>query len=466
MATNSSTPPAGTRYMHKSQTRSRHAILIPMPLNTLLHSDKHLKYHFHSIGGDFIRLSSYRRFKQLFQLGGGSLIKAIVFDLSTFLKQELNDEKSGVHSQLKNYLTSNNTILQTREREWCLCDHQFGLRNWLYIIFGYMLQNYKEEEVGQCLDDIIKVYLNARKNRMSPDDVKIIRDERDNYTLAQFQSYIDKVEIREDLLFGDNHENQWVSFSEANNQRIYLPPLPRLHDHELLVKALMHKEYYRLLLDSNHEFARAMQAQNYDLSFGEYGLIRKELSFLDGLGDFFLAQETSRVIYDLCINNNNNNNNNNSGDDSDCMSRTSSSDSAKNVNSTIYNLLKMILATNTLMSKLTKCYNLHQGIDDAIINQRVADEYLTFTLKGELRDDKDVNEARIYEEEFLGDFFESYMAALLIEQPKVAKSFIRSIYTRLLHVITETLPPDVTYQHWTTTILGRNIYCKKDEAVI
>ena len=29
-----------------------------------------------------------------------------------------------------------------------LCDHHFGLKNWLYIIFGYMLQNYNEQEVN------------------------------------------------------------------------------------------------------------------------------------------------------------------------------------------------------------------------------------------------------------------------------------------------------------------------------
>lgn len=60
---------------------------------------------------------------------------------------------------------------------------------------------------------------------------------------------------------------------------------------------------------------------------------------------------------------------------------------------------------------------------------------------------KDVDEVRIYEEEFLGDFFESYMAALLIEQPTVAKSFIREIYKQLISVMTKTLPPEVTYQN-------------------
>lgn len=64
-----------------------------------------------------------------------------------------------------------------------LCDHHFGLKNWLYIIFGYMLQTYTEEEVDNCLDRIIEMYLDARKNRISPNDIRIIRDEKDNYIL-------------------------------------------------------------------------------------------------------------------------------------------------------------------------------------------------------------------------------------------------------------------------------------------
>ena len=43
-----------------------------------------------------------------------------------------------------------------------LCDHHFGLKNWLYIIFGYMLQNYNEQEVNNCLDQLVSMYLEVR----------------------------------------------------------------------------------------------------------------------------------------------------------------------------------------------------------------------------------------------------------------------------------------------------------------
>ena len=42
-----------------------------------------------------------------------------------------------------------------------------------------------------------------------------------------------------------------------------------------------------------------MLGRNYSLDPQDYSLIRKELSILDGLGDLFLAQETSKLIYEL-----------------------------------------------------------------------------------------------------------------------------------------------------------------------
>ncbi|KAF6072444.1 hypothetical protein FOB64_000484 [Candida albicans] len=187
-----------------------------IPLNSLLHTDKQIKYHFYSLGGDFIRLASYRRFKQLFQVGGGSLVKQFVFDLSTFLKEELNDINSLRHHQLKNFLTCNKTILE-KEKSMTLCDHHFGLKNWLYIIFGYMLQNYNEQEVNNCLDQLVSMYLEARSNRFSINDIRIIRDERDQFILSTFEQYLLDVPVRNDLLYNDNGDNKDVNYIILSN---------------------------------------------------------------------------------------------------------------------------------------------------------------------------------------------------------------------------------------------------------
>lgn len=71
------------------------------------------------------------------------------------------------------------------------------------------------------------------------------------------------------------------------------------------------------------------------------------------------------------------------------------------------------------------------------------------------------NETRVYEEEFLGDYFESYVGALFLEQPAVATKFVGEIYHSVLNLITKTLPPDVSYDIWTTSIIGRSLALKK-----
>ena len=442
-------PKPNWQRLYASSTRAKNEILIPSSLDDLLRSNKRLKFHLVSLGGDFIRLSSYRKFKQMFRCGDGPLIKFIVFDMASFIKQELNNRESRFHLDLKNYLSSN-SVLQSNENDWRVSDRLICMKDWLYIILGYMLLTYQEEEVHESLDEVIKIYLSARNHiptrygvPVTTEGKRILtgEDERERFTLATFQTYINNVEIEEELLFNNKEEERFVTFSVANDRKIYLPPLPRLHDRELMVKALMHKEFYRLLLDPRHTFAQSMTAEGYDLNKEEYRIIRKEISFLDGLGDFFLAQETSRIIYDLC---------------------TGTDTINYQVGPCVYNMLKTILATNTVMSKLTKCYHVERGLKDPLINSRISEEYLPLTRTGKFKlgNGMDARESRIFEEEFLGDFFESYMAALLIEQPSVAKSFIREIYTRLLKIITETLPPDVTYQKWTSDILGRNIYYK------
>ena len=204
----------------------------------------------------------------------------------------------------------------------------------------------------------------------------------------------------------------------------------------LLVKALMHKEYYRMLLTSTHPFAGKLTELGFDLDHRNYTLLKYELSFLDGLGDLFLAHESSKLIYELCR------------------------DGTMAVSNNTYHMLRTILATNTLLSKLTVAYNLHKGLDDAIIAYRLESDYLLNLHTGNLHPDMDANETRIYEEEFLGDYFESYMGALVIEQPDVAEAFIGDIYNRILLVITKVLPPDVSYRIWTTGILGRNLHHK------
>ncbi|EGW31493.1 uncharacterized protein SPAPADRAFT_140011 [Spathaspora passalidarum NRRL Y-27907] len=414
-------------------------ILIPLRLDELLRSDNSKKSHFISLGEDFVRLSSYQRFRELLSFGGGTLIKTVVFDLSTFLKREQNNTDSHTYAEFADFLTSNDKMFE-REGGMTPSRRSIGLKNWVFMIIGYLLHSYSEKEAEKCLDQLIKIYLNSRNDNLftaSNHTTKDLTDARDKFMLDTFNQYVKKVPIRYKLLFGRNPYRH-VSFHEGlDYKKVSLPELPRLRNRELLVKALMHKEFYRILLDPRHEFAQTMVAAGYDLNHKEYSIVRKQVSFLDGLGDLFLAHETSKVIYELY---------------SDGLP----------LNNGSYRLLRTMLATNTFMTKLAIAYNLHVGLDDPIINERVANEWIPCIMFGKEMEKSN----RVYEEEFLGDFFEAYVAALLIEQPDVAKSFIKDIYSRLLEVITETLPPELSYHNWSTNVLGRSIYPKSERVLI
>lgn len=410
----------------------------------------------------------------MLSIGGGGIIKEVVFDLTSFIRKELTDSSLESSRKLKDFLTSNSTILNS-EDALIFSDHHLALRNWLYIIFGYLALSYREQEVDRFLDKIIDMYLDSRSMRgLRARGALRIADSRDKQVLDLIKEYYENVAIRHDLLYPDSATRNtsitsddsisssasslsissisttssssssspgssscpYIMFHETHDEKVFLPPLPKIHDKELLVKALMHKEYYRMLLTSTHPFAGKLTELGFDLDHRNYTLLKYELSFLDGLGDLFLAHESSKLIYELCR------------------------DGTMAVSNNTYHMLRTILATNTLLSKLTVAYNLHKGLDDAIIAYRLESDYLLNLHTGNLHPDMDANETRIYEEEFLGDYFESYMGALVIEQPDVAEAFIGDIYNRILLVITKVLPPDVSYRIWTTGILGRNLHHK------
>ena len=55
-----------------------------------------------------------------------------------------------------------------------------------------------------------------------------------------------------------SNKNATIASNKDNNttNRINLPKLPKIKDKSLLVKSLMHKEFYRVLLDPNHYFGK------------------------------------------------------------------------------------------------------------------------------------------------------------------------------------------------------------------
>ena len=78
-----------------------------------------------------------------------------------------------------------------------------------------------------------------------------------------------------------SNKNATIASNKDNNttNRINLPKLPKIKDKSLLVKSLMHKEFYRVLLIQIIILVK-MLGRNYSLDPQDYSLIRKELSIL------------------------------------------------------------------------------------------------------------------------------------------------------------------------------------------
>lgn len=428
------------RYSYKEIRRLSHAstttantedtsMLIPTPLKF---TNRQLRLQYSSIGSDFIRLALYRRFKELLRDESGALIKAAVHDLSAFLRKELPKKDSILHCEMKKSLTNESSRLELMIPLGSGTKTSESIREWLYAAFGFLTEECSEEEANKIVDNIIEIYINERNSNINTlFNRNVVLSERDEFTMRAFNEYIEKVKVRDDLLY--ESDSRYISFREVFDQKIYLPDLPKIHDRELLVKGLMHKEFYRMMLNPEHQFAQTMTTGGYDLDFRNYGIVRKELSVLDGLGDFYLSLEASRITYLLCRSN------------------------GRQVTQNAYRSLKIILGTNTLMSKLTKAYNLHIGLGDPIIMNQLKTEWVPYTMTGKMPDYQSLDETRIYEEEFMADFFEIYAGALLKEQPEVAKKFIHEIFYEILKVISESLPPDIPYGIWSSMIIGREI---------
>ncbi|ODV78454.1 uncharacterized protein CANTADRAFT_52449 [Suhomyces tanzawaensis NRRL Y-17324] len=417
------------------------SILIPLELHNLL-ATPWIKCHLYSLGADLLRLATYRKFNHLLLLGGGGTIKAVVHDITTFIKKELQSDDTLPSKQLRDliFLSSNSNLYlkaMSENEKMTSCNYNIGSTSkWLYIFTGYLQLCRSDFDVEEFTDKIIDIYIKSKKLSYLEHHPRCIFDEQDENSFNILKDYFATVGINEMKLY--NNETKYITLYETQDSHIYLPPLPRIRNKELLVKALMHKESYRVLLNPNHNVAKQLTEFGYDLNPKNYSIYRYELSFLDGLGDFFLARESSKLLYQLYL----------AGDYS-------------RMHSHIYQMLRTILATNTLLSKLSIAYKLHMGLDDPVFTDVIAKDYLTYVFSGELHEHRDAEETRIYEEEFLGDYFESYVGALFIEQPEVAEEFVAQIYESILKVITQTLPPEVSYANWTFSIMGRSLVFKK-----
>lgn len=408
-------------------------LLIPSELNNLLDTPW-MKCHLHSIGADLMRLETYKRFSHLLFSGGGGMIKTVVHDIATVIRRELSTKDSEHAKQIYDLIflaSNNNAYLSKQLVAMTNSAHSIGPTKWVYIFFGY-LQLYRPAEFDMevFMDKLIDIYLNTKLSPLfytvSGD---LTLDGRDTKSLDILKEYFNDVKVNKDLF---KVLERHITLNETDEFHIELPALPEIKNKETLVKALMHKESYRALLRPEHNVAKELTKCGYDLNHRNYAIYRYELSFLDGLGDFYLARESSKLLCEFYK----------VGD---------------KVHTHVYHLLKVILLTNTILSKMTLAYNLHKGLDDEILKDVIQNEYVPYKTTGKVGAwmDGDVESSRKFEEEFLADYFEGYVGALFLEDPIVAERFVGEIYANILTLITQTLPPDITYESYCVSVMGR-----------
>lgn len=409
-----------------------------------------LRQHLYYLGFDLIRLQTYQKLSQSIGTTAGGFIKSLVSDISTFINTELtgtsgtragpgastsragtSTSSGSAQDELKQLMyLYNNDLIQD------LSDSRLSECRLFFMLVGYMLLH-THDKLDEFTDKLVSIYLKFNNTSVSKND------EYDKTILSLMNSYYSAgLTINYHKLYDSSPKK--LSLFVTNHIKIDLPPLPRIKNHGLLTKALLHKELYRGLIHKDHPVYDLLVSNGISVDRDVGKLIRNDLSFFDGLGDFYLSKESSNLLYkfknlDPYIN-------------ETSFGRKS------------YTLLKTILATNTLLSRLALTYKLHEGLDDPIVNEMFRDSYVPYLNEWKDLDFETCQESKNfkYEQEFVADYFEQYVGTLFVEQPQVAQNWISQIYRNILFLIGDEhkMPSKAVqydYNSWGVDIIGRKL---------
>lgn len=385
-----------------------------------------LRHHLFILGFDNIKLHAYKKLSSLISQGGGGVVKNVVFDMSLFVKREWSS-----NLELLRHVASDLTLDLT------MVDFK-----WFYILVGYMMLTQPESKVESVTYKVVDFYLQLGGLYLLF-DTPIGSTEKMILKLAA--KYYKSVTINYRALYDPSLHPRFISVGEGSSAfTIRLPDLPKIKSKHLLAKALLHKELHRAIFLPDHRFCRSLVAQNILVDRSALNVIRYDLLFLDGLGDFFLATESSEFLYKFR-----------------CLQPYCEDPS---FGKKTYQLLKTILATNTLLLRLAVAYNLQTTLDDKIVSDMLNESYIPFISSQTVSEDA---LAMKYEEEFVADYFEQYVGALYLEQPEVAKEWINVLFERILYLISDSyrvshrkrklLASHYDYRAWSVDVIGRSI---------
>lgn len=396
-----------------------------------------VKHHLYMLGLDKIKLFAYQKLSGITVHSGGGTLKNAVFDLSVFVKRELSINAKLLHEVKHHlYFEPNNSapsLLSIR-----------GDSRWFYIVVGYLMLKELDLQVKNLTDKVVDLYLELGGGFGDSLNVPLGNTEKQILKLAS--KFYRSVKIDYKALYAPTDvKHRTITFGDDLPILIQLPPLPQIKSKHLLAKALLHKELYRAIFLPGHTFRELLTERDITIDDLALTVVRYDLLFLDGLGDFFIATEASEFLYKFRA------------------LHPYSADTS--FGKKTYTLLKTILGTNTLLLRLANAYNLHVALKDDVVLRELHESYIPH-ISGHLSP-PDAQTAR-YEEEFLADFFEQYVGALYLEQPEVAKAWLSELFQNILFLITDTykvkhkkkkckLNFHYDYRAWSVDVIGRSI---------
>lgn len=400
-----------------------------------------VRQHLFTMGLDLIKLKLYQKLSGVLVAAGGGYAKYVVAGVSNFIKEELRqpDNDSRLVKEIQEIVQSycDDVNMETLASKCGTGGYNTDFRKF-FMTVGYMIIHEPERNLNLFTDRIIDLYLNH--SRASSLEKSSSRSNR--RALQLMRQYYLKVGVNYHKLYRTTP--RYITM-HGTRSKISLPELPVIHNKHLLAKCLIHKEMTRALLLPNHEFSLILKRHNISIDRGSFNSIRHDISFLDGLGDFFLARESSHLLYEF--GKLNNIKNNHFGKKSYCLLRT-------------------ILSTNTLLAELALAYGLHQGLNDIVVYRLLRQSYVPNLNKWKNGGTGVDDEIRKYEQEFIADYFEQYVGALFLEQPAVAQKWITDIYKSVLRLFSEehkqySSGTGYDYNLWCEDIIGRRLMKKR-----
>ncbi|GEQ72346.1 hypothetical protein JCM33374_g6033 [Metschnikowia sp. JCM 33374] len=382
-----------------------------------------IRHHLFLLGYEKVRLYAYQKLSPLTVQNGGGFIKTVVADLSSFVKTECARGGELFQRISNSFPIFEKTQIPDSKR--------------FFMSLGIMMLRGNETDVRLLTDELLHSYMKNIKGTCSLQTSPIGHDERQVLKIAS--TYYRSCNINYRQLYDPKTGPRSIQIGD-HSFSIDLPPLPQITSKQLLARALLHKELHPALTQPGHAVYEKLAQSKITCQSATTRVIRHDLSFLDGLGDLLIASESCSFLYRFR------------------SSHPYSNDPS--FGKKTFMLLRNILGTNTLLSRLATCYNLHLALDDPKVSSLLRKSYIPYTYCAIRGADR---AQTAYEEEFLADYFEQYVGALFLHSPEVAKQWLAILFERILLSISDVYRIShkrrkvyqFDYRAWSVDVIGR-----------